>query len=187
MGTCQARGFRRSLKDRVRVRCLDPKARECNFLEVSYGYNEDEAKAEADRCLKCGICSECYQCVEACLAGAVDHTQKPELKEIRVGSVILSSGAKPYDPTPLENLYLYKKNPNVMTSLEFERILSASGPTMGHLVRPSDHKEPKKDRMAPVCGIKRHQQVRQHLLFIGLLHVCHQGCHDCQGAFRRQP
>jgi heterodisulfide reductase subunit A-like polyferredoxin len=132
------------LKDRVKVRCLDPKARECNFLEVSYGYNEDEAKAEADRCLKCGICSECYQCVEACLAGAIDHTQKGELKEINVGSVILSSGAKPYDPEPLENLYLYKKNPNVMTSLEFERILSASGPTMGHLVRPSDHKEPKK-------------------------------------------
>jgi heterodisulfide reductase subunit A-like polyferredoxin len=132
------------LKDRVKVRCLDPKARECNFLEVSFGYNEDEAKAEADRCLKCGICSECYQCVEACLAGAIDHTQKGELKEINVGSVILSSGAKPYDPAPLENLYLYKKNPNVMTSLEFERILSASGPTMGHLVRPSDHKEPKK-------------------------------------------
>jgi heterodisulfide reductase subunit A-like polyferredoxin len=131
-------------QNRVKVRCLDPKARECNFLEVSYGYNEDEAKAEADRCLKCGICSECYQCVEACLAGAIDHDQKGEIKEINVGSVILSSGAKPYDPEPLENLYLYKKNPNVMTSLEFERILSASGPTMGHLVRPSDHKEPKK-------------------------------------------
>lgn len=131
-------------QNRVKVRCLDPKARECNFLEVSYGYNEDEAKAEAERCLKCGICSECYQCVEACLAGAVDHTQQPELKEIKVGSVILSSGAKPYDPEPLTNLYLYKKNPNVMTSLEFERILSASGPTMGHLVRPSDHKEPEK-------------------------------------------
>jgi heterodisulfide reductase subunit A-like polyferredoxin len=131
-------------QNRIKVRCLDPKARECNFLEVSYGYNENEAKAEADRCLKCGICSECYQCVEACLAGAIDHNQKGEIKEINVGSVILSSGAKPYDPEPLENLYLYKKNPNVMTSLEFERILSASGPTMGHLVRPSDHKEPKK-------------------------------------------
>ncbi len=131
-------------KDRVKVRCLNPEGRECNFLEVSYGYNEEEAKIEADRCLKCGVCSECYQCVEACLAEAVDHEQKPETKEINIGSVILSSGAKPYDPEPLENLYLYKKNPNVMTSLEFERILSASGPTMGHLVRPSDHKEPEK-------------------------------------------
>jgi heterodisulfide reductase subunit A-like polyferredoxin len=131
-------------KDRVKVRCLNPEGRECNFLEVSYGYNEEEAKSEADRCLKCGVCSECYQCVEACLAEAVDHEQKPETKEINIGSLILSSGAKPYDPEPLENLYLYKKNPNVMTSLEFERILSASGPTMGHLVRPSDHKEPEK-------------------------------------------
>ncbi len=131
-------------KDRVKVNCLDPKARECNFLEVSYGYTEDEAKREATRCLNCGICSECYQCVEACLAKAVDHTQVPETKEISVGSVILSSGARPYDPSPLSDLYLYKKNPNVLTSLEFERFLSSSGPTMGHLVRPSDHQEPKK-------------------------------------------
>ena len=131
-------------KDRVKVRCLEPSGRECNFLEVSYGYNAEEAKKEAERCLKCGICSECYQCVDACLAGAVDHTQTAETKEISVGSVILSSGAKPYDPEPLTNLYMYKKNPNVMTSLEFERILSASGPTMGHLVRPSDQKEPTK-------------------------------------------
>jgi NADPH-dependent glutamate synthase beta subunit-like oxidoreductase len=46
--------------DRTPVRCLDPEARECNFLEVSFGYNEDEAKTEAQRCLECGICSECY-------------------------------------------------------------------------------------------------------------------------------
>ncbi len=131
-------------KDRVKVNCLDPEARECNFLEVSYGYNEEEAKLEASRCLNCGICSECYQCVEACLAKAVDHTQKPETKDITVGSVILSSGAKPFDPTPLSELYLYKKNPNVVTSLEFERLLSSSGPCLGHVVRPTDQQEPKK-------------------------------------------
>ncbi len=65
-----------SPKDRVPVRCLDPKARECNFLEVSLGYNEAEAQEESQRCLRCGICSECYQCVKACLAGG--HRPHPE-------------------------------------------------------------------------------------------------------------
>ncbi|MGD8270688.1 MAG: FAD-dependent oxidoreductase, partial [Desulfobacterales bacterium] len=131
-------------KSRTSVRCLDPAARECNFLEVSFGYNETEAKMEADRCLSCGICSECYQCVKACLAEAVDHDQKPVQKEITVGAVILSAGTDTYDPSSLREFYHYGSNPNVMTSLEFERILSASGPTMGHLMRPSDEKEPQK-------------------------------------------
>jgi heterodisulfide reductase subunit A-like polyferredoxin len=82
--------------------------------------------------------------VSACLAKAVDHQQKPTMKDIEVGSVILCPGSKPYDPGAIANVYPYHKCPNVVTSLEFERILSASGPTMGHLVRPSDGKEPKK-------------------------------------------
>jgi len=131
-------------KDRVKIECLHPKARAGNFLEVAGGYNEDAAKLEANRCLSCGLCSECYQCVEACLAGAIDHSMVAQDKEIRVGSVVLATGARPYDPTPLSELYLYKQNPNVLTSLEFERMLSSGGPTMGHLVRPSDHEEPKK-------------------------------------------
>ncbi len=131
-------------KPRVPVRCLDPEARECNFLEVSFGYDEDEAQKEADRCLSCGICSECYECVEACLAGAIDHDQQPVEKNLDIGSVILATGSEPYDPTPLAWHYQYRANPNVVTSLEFERILSASGPTLGHLVRPTDQKEPRK-------------------------------------------
>ena len=131
-------------KDRTPVRCLDPAARECNFLEVSFGYNEDEAKAEADRCLECGICSECYQCVKACLADAIDHEQTVEETDLDVGAVILCPGNETFDPSSLNDIYSYKTSPNVMTSAEFERILSASGPTMGHLVRPSDHEEPKK-------------------------------------------
>ena len=131
-------------RPRTPVRCLDADARECNFLEVSFGYDEAEAKREAERCLECGICSECYQCVKACLAEAVDHTQQAVEKQIRVGALILSTGTDTFDPSSLKEFYHYGSNPNVMTSLEFERILSASGPTMGHLVRPSDEKEPKK-------------------------------------------
>ncbi len=130
-------------KDRVKVRCLDPQARECNFMEVSFGYSEEEAKGEAARCLRCGICSECYQCVEACLAGAVDHNMLPRRTVVAVGSVILAPGFTPYDPSNNE-YYNYAAHPNVVTALEFERVLSASGPYQGHLVRPSDHKEPEK-------------------------------------------
>jgi heterodisulfide reductase subunit A-like polyferredoxin len=143
---------------RVTVRCLDPAARECNFLEVSYGYDETEARTEAQRCLRCGICSECYQCVKACLAGAVDHTQVSEVLEIPVGSVILCPGSDPYDPSHLENVYHYRTSPNVMTSLEFERLLSATGPTMGHLKRLSDDQEPKKIAWLQCVGSRDNNQ-----------------------------
>ena len=130
--------------ERARMPELAVSKRQGNFEEVELGYAEGEGRAEAARCLNCGYCCECYQCVKACLANAVDHSQQTEVKEIQVGSVILTAGCEPFDPTHLENVYHYKTSPNVLTSLEFERILSASGPTMGHLQRPSDGKDPKK-------------------------------------------
>ncbi len=123
---------------------LSADERTTNFNEVQLGFDEPASQNESQRCLSCGICSECYQCVKACLANAVDHNQQAEEKEILVGSVILCPGSRPYDPSGLDKLYHYKSNPDVVTSLEFERLLSASGPTMGHLVKPSDHTEPKK-------------------------------------------
>ncbi|HDR16019.1 MAG TPA: CoB--CoM heterodisulfide reductase iron-sulfur subunit A family protein, partial [Desulfobacteraceae bacterium] len=104
-----------------------------------------EGRAEAERCLNCGYCCECYQCVEACGAGAVTldtHRQQPETMSLNVGSVILASGAKAFDPSGMAE-YSRHKSRDVLTSLEFERLLSASGPTMGHLVRLSDGAEPK--------------------------------------------
>ncbi|MCP3952072.1 MAG: FAD-dependent oxidoreductase, partial [Desulfobacterales bacterium] len=123
---------------------LEPDTRMDNFTEVQLGFDETITTAEADRCLECGVCSECYQCVEACLADAVCHEQIQTERQIEVGSVVLSPGSRPYDPSGLDAFYHYQTNPNVLTSLEFERLLSASGPTMGHLAKPSDDKEPKK-------------------------------------------
>jgi len=117
-----------------------------NFKEVELGYTEEAGQAEAHRCLNCGYCCECYQCVDACKADAITiagHAQQAELVELDVGSVILSPGFEPFDPSKFDS-YNYANHPNVITSMEMERILSASGPTEGHLVRPSDHKEPKK-------------------------------------------
>jgi len=129
---------------RARMPELAIEKRQGNFAEVELGYEESEGQAEAARCLNCGYCSECMQCVDACLAEAVIHDQQSADLELAVGSVILATGSEPYDPTVFEEFYHYKRNPNVVTSLEFERILSASGPTMGHLVRPSDESEPQK-------------------------------------------
>ena len=114
-----------------------------NFDEVELGYEASAGRTEAGRCLNCGYCCECNQCVSACLAEAVDHSQQTVERDIDVGSVVLCPGSEPFDPSGMEAFYHYNSNPNVMTSLEFERILSASGPTLGHLVRPSDEREPR--------------------------------------------
>ena len=130
-------------RPRVPMKALPLEDRSGNFNEIALGFGEDEAKKEAERCLKCGICSECYQCVDACLAQAIDHQMGPVEKTVEVGAIVLAPGFEAFDPTVYDT-YNYSNHPNVVTSMEFERILSASGPFEGHLVRPSDHTEPKK-------------------------------------------
>ncbi len=85
----------------------------------------------------------CKICTAFCGVDAIDHSMEDEIIELEVGSVVLSPGFEPFDPSKFDS-YGYAKHPNVITSMEMERILSASGPTAGHLVRPSDHAEPKK-------------------------------------------
>ncbi|OQY00743.1 MAG: 4Fe-4S ferredoxin [Desulfobacteraceae bacterium 4572_130] len=114
-----------------------------NFNEVELGYKEDQGKKEAERCLNCGYCSECMQCMDACLANAIDHSMQAKEYDVEVGAIILSPGFTAFEPSKMTS-YCYGHSPNVMTSIEFERILSASGPYAGHLVRPSDNVEPKK-------------------------------------------
>ena len=86
---------------------------------------------------------KCQVCKDVCEMDAIDHTMEDETVELEVGAVILAPGFKPFDPTGLTH-YQYARHPNVITSMEFERLLSASGPTEGHLVRLSDHREPEK-------------------------------------------
>jgi heterodisulfide reductase subunit A2 len=85
---------------------------------------------------------KCRACEKFCPAGAVDFDQQPREHRFEVGSVILAPGFKAFDPKVYDT-YGYGKYPNVITSMEFERILSATGPFEGHLVRPSDKAEPK--------------------------------------------
>jgi heterodisulfide reductase subunit A-like polyferredoxin len=134
------------VRERAKMPELTVAKRTDNFNEVELGYNDEAGRAEAGRCLNCGYCCECYECVESCGPGAVTretHAEQPEIMSIDVGSVILTSGFQPFDPSNFDN-YQYQQYTNVLTSLEFERILSAGGPTAGHVLRPSDQKEPQK-------------------------------------------
>ena len=86
---------------------------------------------------------KCRACEKFCPTKAINFEDKETRLTLNVGAVILALGFKPYDPTRYQT-YHYAKYPNVVTSMEFERILSATGPYQGHLQRPSDHKTPKK-------------------------------------------
>jgi len=86
---------------------------------------------------------KCRACEKLCPSGAINFEDKKRELTLKVGSIILSQGSETFDPGT-HDTYGYKTNPNIVTSLEFERILSSSGPYGGHMVRPSDGKEPKK-------------------------------------------
>jgi heterodisulfide reductase subunit A len=83
----------------------------------------------------------CRLCEEVCQAGAIDWDQEPEIVELDVGAIVLATGFDPYDVSALGE-YGFGTIPNVITGLQYERLVSASGPTGGELLRPSDGKHP---------------------------------------------
>ena len=104
---------------------------------------------------------------DICPAGAILPGDAEKVQEIEIGSVILSPGAEVFNPQVLDT-YGYGANPNVVTSLEYERILSASGPTKGELVRPSDGKKPRKIAWIQCVGSRGIQE--------GLVPFCSSAC-----------
>ncbi|NPV53173.1 MAG: CoB--CoM heterodisulfide reductase iron-sulfur subunit A family protein [Firmicutes bacterium] len=92
---------------------------------------------DRETCIGCGLCEN------ICMAGAVKYDDAANTRELNVGAVILAPGFEPYDPGRMAE-YGYGRYPNVVTSVEFERILSASGPFEGRVLRPSDGDIPRK-------------------------------------------
>lgn len=92
---------------------------------------------DPDLCIGCGLCEK------ICLADAIFYKDTLNESTLTTGAVILAPGTRAFDPSGLD-FYGYDKSPDVVTSLEFERILSASGPFLGHVQRPSDLRIPKK-------------------------------------------
>lgn len=120
-------------KQRTKMRELDPAARIVNFDEVELGYSEEEAIQEAKRCLQCGLCVECHACETVCEAKAIDHSMQDEIIDIEVGQVLVTTGFQTTNSTSLLP-YGYGTFPDVYTSLEFERIVSSTGPTHGEIL-----------------------------------------------------
>ncbi|MBR2322812.1 MAG: CoB--CoM heterodisulfide reductase iron-sulfur subunit A family protein [Clostridia bacterium] len=96
---------------------------------------------DPEQCLKIKN-GKCGLCAMKCNVNAIDYTQKDEIIEREYGAIVVATG---YKPISLENFneYGYSSYKDVVTSLELERLMNAAGPSDGHLVRPSDHKEPK--------------------------------------------
>jgi heterodisulfide reductase subunit A len=87
-------------------------------------------------------CDECGRCAEACPSGAIDLQAQPRLMTIEVGAIVLAIGFQPYDPGGLEE-FGYRRYPNVVHALQYERLASRSGPTEGLVTRPSDGRTPR--------------------------------------------
>jgi len=105
---------------------------------------------DEENCIKCELCQN------VCRAGAVDFNQKPETINLNVGAIILATGFEEFDPR-LKSGYGYGRYPNVVSSIEFERILSASGPFGGKIVRPSDGIVPQKIAFIQCVGSRDDQ------------------------------
>jgi heterodisulfide reductase subunit A len=93
----------------------------------------------------------CDKCTRACERQAINFEMKPVTEELDVGTIIVATGADVFDASALPN-YGYGKIPNVITSLEFERLINAGGPSGGHLIRPSDKQIPKRVAFVQCVG-----------------------------------
>jgi heterodisulfide reductase subunit A len=120
------------------------------FDEVERGFDEEMAKKEAERCLNCALCCECLQCDKVCEPQAIVHDLEDTVEEYNVGAIIVATG---YELYPIQNIIEYGSGlyEDVIDGLQFERLLSASGPTEGEIRRPSDGKIPK--RVAFICCV----------------------------------
>jgi heterodisulfide reductase subunit A len=120
-------------RDRIPTRTIPPAERHNNFREVTHALTEQEALAEAERCVQCGVCAECMECVTACDRGAIDHDMQPTYEDITVGTIILATGFQDFDPG-IAPEYGYNRLDNVITAMEFERLINNSGPTGGRIL-----------------------------------------------------
>jgi len=131
-----------------------------SMVEVEIPFTEEEARYGANRCLDCGICSECQECVRVCPANAIDFNLRDEEQTVEVKSVIVSTGFNLFD-AHRKPTYGYGRFPNVITAMQMDRILAPTRP-YNHVVRPSDGKAP--DNIAYVlCTGSRDQTVNNPL------------------------
>ena len=108
------------------------------------------ATIDKNYCIDCGLCET------VCGPEAIDRNMEPEDNELHVGTIIAATGYDPYDPTEKYE-YGYGRYTNVITAMEIERMINASGPTGGHVQKPSDGKEPKRVAFIHCVGSRDEQ------------------------------
>ena len=119
---------------------LEPTERISNFAEVELGFSEEQAIAEARRCLSCGACAECHHCDSACEANAIDHSIQDRFETLNVGAIVVATG---YELLQRSEMIEFEQDPDIMDPIQFERLLAPGGPTAGEVYRLSDGKVPK--------------------------------------------
>ena len=137
-----------------------PEERIGDFDEIEEPLDADRARAAAGRCLDCGGCSECGECVAVCVPEAIDFSARDELMTVNVGSVVVSTGFRLFQPL-LKPQFGYGMFPNVITAMQMDRLLSPTRP-YNTVLRPSDGKIP--DNIAFIlCAGSRDCQVSNEL------------------------
>ncbi len=125
----------------------------------------------------------CRACEKFCPTGAINFDEKDVERDLNVGAVIVAPGFEVYDAR-LKPEYGYKRYPNVITALEFERFLSATGPHAGHIIRPSDHKEPEKIAWIQCVGSRDTNNGREYCSYACCMYATKQaiiaGEHDAK-------
>lgn len=114
-----------------------PEQRKRSFDPIECGFTEEMARSEGQRCLACGVCCQCGECVRKCGPQAIDLNQSAVTRELEVGAIVVATGVDVFDAYQYPE-YGHGKYPDVITNLQFERLCNASGPTGGKVVRPSD-------------------------------------------------
>ncbi len=109
----------------------------------------------ADNCLGNNPIA-CGKCLDVCDKQCIDFDMHDEILELEVGAIVVATGMDVYDPTEIKE-YGYRRYPNVITSMEFERLICAGGPTDGHFVRPSDMQRPKRIGFVQCVGSRSTQ------------------------------
>jgi heterodisulfide reductase subunit A len=131
-----------------------------DFDEVEMPLEEEEARAAAARCLDCGGCSECHQCLDVCSGQAIDFSRRNEVLSVDAGSVVVSTGFELFQPLRKPQ-YGYGRFPNVVTAMQMDRLLSPTRP-YNAVLRPSDGRIP--DNIAYIlCAGSRDCQVGNEL------------------------
>jgi heterodisulfide reductase subunit A len=111
---------------------------------------------------KCGLCQQ------VCQADAIDFSQRNQETQLQVAAIIVATGFDYYDPSTIPQ-YHYHTSPNVISALEFERMISASGPTQGHLLRPSDGQPARKIGFVQCTG-SRHRRHNRYCSTVCCVH-----------------